>query len=195
MNTMSSQKRKYVLRARATTQRQTRDRIVAATMGLHRKIGPAKTTVADIARVARVQRLTVYNHFPALADLLGACQGHFLALHPPPNLMPGVPRAKATRRLESALTEMYGWYRANEEMERHVHGDRHLVPELDALLRRTLDPTLDATADAYARLIGESARPLIRVALEFRTWQLLAGRGLDDREIARVFARASSRPA
>ena len=193
MNTMSTQKRKYRLEARADRQRETRDRIVAATMGLHRDVGPARTTIADIARVAGVQRLTVYNHFPTLSDLVAACQGHFLMLHPPPEMKPGpLTRPQARRRLEAALVEMYGWYRANRKMERHVHNDRNLVPELDELLRRTLDPALDATAAAYAKLLGAGARPLIRVALDFGTWELLTGQGLSDADIARLFVRAAS---
>lgn len=195
MNTVSTQKRKYRLQARADRQQETRERIVAATMGLHRKVGPAKTTIADIARNAGVQRLTVYNHFPTLGDLLGACQGHFLGLHPVPDLTPGVPRERARARLESALTDLYVWYRANQQMTRHIRNDRNVVPELDALLRRTLDLALDGTADAYAKLLGASTRPLIRVALEFRTWELLADTGMADAAIARLFARAKPSPA
>ena len=193
MNTVSTQKRKYRLDARADRQRETRDRIVDATMSLHRDVGPARTTIADIARVARVQRLTVYNHFPTMSDLVAACQGHFLGLHPPPQLMPGnVSRSQARSRLQAALTALYGWYRANRRITRHIRNDRNVVPELDELLRRTLDPALDGTAAAYGRLLGSSARPLIRVALDFRTWDLLAGQGLSDGEIARLFVRASS---
>ena len=190
MNTVSTQKRKYRLQARADSQQETRERIVAATMGLHRKVGPARTTIADIARAAGVQRLTVYNHFPTLSDLLGACQGHFLSLHPPPDLTPGVPRAGALSRLESVLADLYGWYSAERAMERHIHGDRHLVPELDRLLRQTMDPVFDGAADAYARLLGRRARPLIRLGLAFDTWDLLAAQGLKDPEIARLFRDA-----
>lgn len=182
--------------ARADRQRETRDRIVAATMELHRDVGPAKTTITDIARLAGVQRLTVYNHFPTLSDLVGACQGLHLSLHPPPDMRPGVVgRPQARRRLQVALVDLYGWYRANQRITRHVRNDRNVVPELDELLRRTLDPALDGTAAAYAKILGASARPLIRVALEFRTWELMAGQGLSNAEIARLFVRASSSPA
>jgi AcrR family transcriptional regulator len=196
MNILSTQKRRYRLQARADSHRETRARIVAATLGLHRDVGPAKTTIADIARVAGVQRLTVYNHFPTLADLLGACEGHFLGLHPPPDLAPGVPPTRALGRLEAALTDMYGWYRANQATERHILGDRHIVPELDALLRRTLDPALDGAAAAYAQLLAASpaaadaVRRLVRVALEFRTWDVLSGQGMSDAGIARLFREA-----
>src|SRR3712207_7425417 len=82
MNSMSREKRRYELKARAATQRQTRERIVQATVDLHREVGPARTTVAEIARRAGVQRLTVYNHFPEEAGRFGACQARWLQLHP-----------------------------------------------------------------------------------------------------------------
>ncbi|HEV2217934.1 MAG TPA: TetR family transcriptional regulator [Candidatus Dormibacteraeota bacterium] len=205
---MSIQKRKYRLQARADSQQETRNRIIGATMGLHRQVGPAKTTIADIARNAGVQRLTVYNHFPTLSDLIGACQGHFLTLHPPPEVAPGVGRAGALGRLEGALLDLYRWYRANADMERHIHADRRTVPELDDLLARTLDPALDRAAGAYASLLARSrsnvqaVRALVRLAMDFGTWELLIAQGASDTDVARLFRRAveglvrpSSRPA
>jgi AcrR family transcriptional regulator len=86
---MSSEKRKYELRARAERQQETRRRIIEATVTLHQEVGPARTTVAEIARRSGVQRLTVYNHFPEEEELFAACQRHFLAQHPLPELRPG----------------------------------------------------------------------------------------------------------
>jgi len=193
---MSTDVRRYRLKARAERQRQTRERIVAATAALHEKVGPARTTIADIARRAGVQRLTVYNNFPELGDLLSACQGHFLGGSPPPDLAPGVPAERAPARLESALEDLYEWYRKNEALQRNVNRDRHLIPELDQLLRRSSDVRFDAAASDYARLLGgtskaaSSVRPLIRLALDFGTWQRLAGEGLSDRAMARLMRRA-----
>src|ERR687885_554730 len=86
LNTMSTQKRKYELKARAESQQATRARIAAAAAALHQEVGVAKTTVADIARRAGVQRLTVYNHFADLDALLPACSAHWLGEHPLPDL-------------------------------------------------------------------------------------------------------------
>lgn len=196
MNTVSTHQRKYHLKARADRQRQTRDRIVAATVALHREVGPARTTIADIARRAGVQRLTVYHNFPEVSDLLGACQGHFLADNPPPNLAPGSSQGAALDRLEEALGDLYGWYRANEAMQRNVQRDRYLVPELDRLMRKNADPPLDAASAAYSELIADSPaaaaslRALIRLALEFRTWQVLSSQRMSDHEIAKLLRRA-----
>jgi AcrR family transcriptional regulator len=191
--------RKYQLRARAERQRATRERIVAATAALHSEVGPARTTIADVARRAGVQRLTVYNHFPRLRDLLGACQSHFLSQSPPPDPAPGLPPGSARRavldRLEAALAAFYGWYRANEALERQVHRDRHLVPDLDDLMRAG-DLRLEAAAAAYSELLGgppetaASVRRLVRLALDFRTWELLAAEGASDGEVAALLREA-----
>jgi AcrR family transcriptional regulator len=196
MNMVLTDQRKYRLKARADRQRQTRDRIVAATVALHREVGPARTTIADIARRAGVQRLTVYNHFPEISDLLRACQGRFLGENPPPDIAPGLSQEGALNRLEQALADLYRWYRANEAMQRNVHRDRHLVPELDRLIKKSADTRFDAASTAYSELLGgtrtaiASHRSLVRLALEFRTWQVLAHQGMPDDEIAKLLRRA-----
>lgn len=170
---------------------------MAATAALHQEVGPARTTIADIARRADVERLTVYNHFPELSQLLGACQTHFLAAHPPPDISPGRATKKdALNRLEAALVDLYCWFRANEAMEQNIHRDRDLLPELDQLLRQSSDPVFDGASVRYAGLIAKTpraakaVRSMVRVALDFRTWHLVSRDGAPDAEIARLLARA-----
>ncbi|MBV8196478.1 MAG: helix-turn-helix transcriptional regulator [Candidatus Dormibacteraeota bacterium] len=197
MNGVSSDQRRYELKARAVRQRRTRQRIIAATAALHREVGPARTTIVDVARRAGVQRLTVYNHFPVLQDLLGACQQHFLTRHPPPDLMSFASGDKGGG-LDAALVALYSWYRAHRSIEHNVHRDRHLIPELDELMRANADPQFDAAASAHAEVLGttpasvEAASCLIRVALEFSTWELLADRGMADADIARLLWQAAT---
>ena len=93
---MSTQKRRYELKARAESQQATRARIAAAAAALHEEVGIAKTTVADIARRAGVQRLTVYNHFPDLNALLPACTAHWLDRAPAAR--PRRPRSRSRTR-------------------------------------------------------------------------------------------------
>src|SRR5262249_40252688 len=85
MSNQKKQARKYQLKARAESERETRARIVQATTELHKEMGPAKTTVAEVARRAGVTRLTVYNHFSDEGALFSACQAHWLELHPLPD--------------------------------------------------------------------------------------------------------------
>lgn len=196
---MSSEKRKYELKARAEGQRQTRERIVQATLELHREVGPAQTTIAEIARRAGVQRLTVYNHFPAEAELFGACQVHWLGLHPLPDLAAGLALPDPHERLKAVLARYYRWYRETEPMTEKVQRDRGAVPPLDELLRQTADVGLAELADALAggfagqdRTAQKRRRALIRLALDFWTWRRLDREGLDDDGAAALMAAAAA---
>ena len=54
----AQRKRPYRLGQRATKQEETRRRIVEAAVDLHSSLGPARTTIAQIAEKAGVQRHT-----------------------------------------------------------------------------------------------------------------------------------------
>jgi AcrR family transcriptional regulator len=186
---VSTQKRHYELKVRAEAQQATRARIAAAAAALHEEVGIAKTTVADIARRAGVQRLTVYNHFPDLNALLPACSAHWLAEHPRPDLEPALALEDPAERLRAALTALYGWYRETSAMQRRVFGERSTVPELDAWMARSTDQALAALATALsAGFERPDARALVALALDFWTWQRLEREGLDDRAAAELMA-------
>jgi AcrR family transcriptional regulator len=195
MNSMSSQKRRgYELKARAARQAETRERIVQATVELHREVGPARTTIAEIARRAGVQRLTVYNHFPDDGQLLAACQGHWLTAHPPPDPGPALALAEPEDRLRAVLASLYAWYRETEPMASSVRRDRALVPALDSLLAGSMDIRLTeltgALAAGFARK-GRSAkrtRAAVALALDFWTWHRLSREGLSDKDAAELMA-------
>jgi AcrR family transcriptional regulator len=190
---MSTQKRKYELRARAESQQATRARIAAAAASLHEEVGIARTTVADIARRAGVQRLTVYNHFPDLAALLPACTAHWLAEHPLPDLAPAFALEDPAERLRTALTALYGWYRETAPMQRQVFGERATVPELDAFVAESSDPMLaELAAGLSAGFQHADARALVALALDFWTWQRLDREGLDDAAAAALMTSAVS---
>jgi AcrR family transcriptional regulator len=187
---MSTQKRKYELKARAEAQEATRARIAAAAAGLHEENGIAQTTVADIARRAGVQRLTVYNHFPDLDALLPACTAHYVAQHPRPDLAAALALEDPAERLRATLALLYGWYREAAPMQRRVHGERATVPELDAWLKRSSDVAMAELADALA---GDFDRALVALALDFWTWQRLDREGLDDATAAARMTAAIAR--
>ncbi len=198
MNSMSSEKRTYDLKARAARQSETRERIVRATVELHKEVGPARTTVSEIARRAGVQRLTVYNHFPELGQLLAACQGNWLTQHPPPDPAPALALARPEERLRAVLEPLYAWYRETAPMAASVRRDRALVPALDSLLARSMDVRLTELTEAltagFARK-GRSrkrTRAAVALALEFWTWQRLSREGLRDEEAAVVMASAAT---
>ncbi len=197
---MSSEKRRYELKARAQAQRETRERIVQATMALHEEVGPAQTTIAEIARRAGVQRLTVYNHFPEEAQLVGACQAHWLELNPPPDVSRAFALADPVERVATVVRAFYAWYRETAAMAEKVQRDRDAVPALDAVLQQTADAALGELADGLAAGFGRAdgsrtRRPIIRLALDFWTWRRLTDEGLDDGEAATVMAAAAGSAA
>jgi len=190
---VSTERRKYELKARAEAQQATRERIAAAASSLHEEVGVAKTTVADIARRAGVQRLTVYNHFPDLEALLPACSAHWITEHPLPDLMPILAIEDPQERLRAALAALYGWYRENAPMQRRVFGERPTVPELEAWMARSTDPMLAELASRFsAGFDGPEARALVALALDFWTWQRLDREGLDDAAAAALMTAVVS---
>jgi AcrR family transcriptional regulator len=191
MNAMSTQKRKYELKARAEAQQATRERIAGAAASLHEEVGVGKTTVADIARRAGVQRLTVYNHFPDLETLLPACTAHFLGEHPLPDLEAALAAEGPADRLAAVLTALYRWYREAASMQRRILGERAAIPELDAWMAQSQDALLAALADRLAAGFAPrtQARALVALALDFWTWERLEREGLDDAAAAELMAR------
>jgi AcrR family transcriptional regulator len=199
-------RRKYELKARAESQQRTRERIVQATMELHQEVGPAKTTVAEVARRAHVQRLTVYNHFPNDRELFGACQAHWMGLHPLPDVSLTLALPDPTERVRAALRAFYSWYRETEPMAEKIQRDRGAVPALDDLMKQTADARLAQLTEGLAggfRLRGRRAarqRALIGLALDFWTWRRLKRGELDDDTAADLMAEAvacaaAARPA
>src|ERR671915_2253605 len=196
INTVSTQTRKYELKARAESQRETRDRIARATAELHEEKGVAHTTVAEIARRAGVTRLTVYNHFADLSELVPACSAHYMALHPPPDLDSILAMADPGERVRAALARLYGWYRETEPMFGKLFSDRAFVPELDRFMEQEVDRMQAELAEGLAAALGARGRrakrlnALIRLALDFWTWRRLSREGLDDEAAAELMAAA-----
>jgi AcrR family transcriptional regulator len=196
MNTVSTQTRKYELKARAESQRETRDRIARAAAELHEEKGVAHTTVAEIARRAGVTRLTVYNHFADLSELLPACSAHYTALHPPPDLSSVFALDDPGERVRAALARLYAWYRETEPMFGKLFSDRASVPELDQFLERDIDRMQAELADGLAAAFAARGRraerlnALIQLSLDFWTWRRLSREGLDDEAAADLMAAA-----
>jgi AcrR family transcriptional regulator len=201
MNAMSTQKRKYALKARAETQAETRRRIVQATSELHDEVGPARTTVAEIARRAGVQRLTVYNHFPNEKELFAACSDHWLAQNPPPDLSTALAIKNPAERMRAVLAPFYRWYRKSARGQENLQRDRLVIPALDALMRIRMDQRRSNLADALTsgfKPAARSARGLraaIALALDFWTWRRLAGEGMSDDDAAALMVVAATAAA
>jgi AcrR family transcriptional regulator len=193
---MSSQRRRYTLDARAHQQAGTRRRIVEVTAALHEEVGPARTTVAEIARRAGVSRLTVYTHFPDETQLFAACGDHWLAENPPPNPSAALAIDDPAERLRAVLRPLYSWYRKNARGCENLQRDRLVMPALDAAVRIRMDQPLSDVANTLAAGFapeGDSAKILraaLALALDFWTWRRLSGEGLSDDGAADLMVHA-----
>src|SRR4029077_2653360 len=120
----------YQLKERARQQAETRLRIIEAVVALHEEVGPARTTVVEIADRAHVSRPTVYSHFPDDRSLMTACSGHWLLANPPPDTAACKKIDDPLTRLRAALEQLYAYYAPRERMLSNVLRDAALLPSL-----------------------------------------------------------------
>jgi AcrR family transcriptional regulator len=183
--------RKYELKKRAESQRETQLRIVEATMELHREKGPARTSMSEVARRAGVERKTLYRHFPDPAALQMACSALFVERSPLPD-----PEQWASltgeARLLRGLNELYGWFERNEGVLTRVLADADVHGQTREINELRFGPGLAAVRSALARELPrrKAVRALLDVALEFATWQRLRQSGLASEAAARAMVRA-----
>lgn len=189
--------RKYELKKRAERREATRRRIVEAAIELHGTVGPARTTVSDVARLAGVQRHTYYNHFPDEHSLLLACSGLHAELNPMPDPETWLEIADAEQRLRCALAEIYAYYERNESMVENVVRDAEVHrPTRDVIAIRRA-PRLARMREVLAAPFRARGRRRARIeaavdlALDFRSWQLLVRRrGLSTEDAIEVAVTA-----
>jgi AcrR family transcriptional regulator len=174
-------KLEYTKTRRAQLEAETRRRITAATVELHREVGPARTTISAIAERAGVQRLTVYRHFPDERTLLGACSAHWRAGHPAPDPSPWPGIADPRERLRAAIAAFYAYYRSDEPMIANVGRDAQLMPALAETIA-DLAAYMEMVVGILAAGWGARGRrrelltAAIAHVLEFDTWRSLERR-------------------
>ncbi len=189
-------KRKYELRARAEGQAATRRRITEATVALHESVGPARATVAEIARAAGVQRLTVYNHFPDDRALFKACAAHWNAGHPLPDPTAWAAIPDSRRRTETGLGELYAFYARNRPMISNLLRDAELMPQLALVVAEALGPSMQRIVETLLHGAPQRGRrrmelrAMLAVAVEFHSWRRLVDCGLESDQAAVVMTRS-----
>lgn len=202
MSDESRPTRKYELKKRAEEMAETRRRIAAAAMELHGTVGPARTSLSAVARLAGVQRHTVYRHFPTPAELFGACSQHYFREHPLPELEPWRRIPEPRRRLRRGLADLYGYYERTEPMFSNVLRDAEVLEDLRPTLvpmREFLGEAAEILASGWGR--QRAKRHLdaaARHVVEFYTWRSLTAEGRLTRseaiELAMGFVEAAAEP-
>lgn len=179
----------YELKRRAEAMADTRRRITEAAVALHASVGPARTSVSEIARRAGVDRVTVYRHFPDEAALFRSCSQHYAASRPLPDPAQWAELADPRERLRSALDAIYDYYGRNEALLANVTRDAEHMPAVAAAggyRRQWLSEVEQGLVQGWDGDVRH-VRHAVGLALDFRTWQTLAcKRGLSTRQAIRL---------
>ena len=160
--------------------------------------------MTDVARIAGVNRMTVYKHFATEAEMVEACTSHWIQLHPPPDARAWAAIRDPDERLAVALGELYAYYRTTEAMWSTAYRDAALVESLGTIMNRSWFPFLASAVETLAagrRARGRRRERLLaalRLAVDFPTWRTLTASGLDDPDAAEMalgFVAVATAPA
>lgn len=195
---MTDEKRPYRKKRRAELEAQTARRITDSAVELHGTLGPSRTSISAVAKLAGVRRSTVYRYFPDEAALFMACSTDWMAANPAPDLDPWSTIDDPDQRLAVALGEVYGHYRRTQGMMENVLRDEEMMPVVKQLLggyraylraaREVL--TWGREARGRRRAVEFAA---IGHALAFSTWRSLTiDQGLDDSAAASLMCQLVS---
>ena len=181
-----SSKRPYTLRRRARSQKETRRRIAEAALNLHSTVGPAATTISAVAELAKVERLTVYRHFPDQDALFTGCTSLQFERDPPPDPASWQPIRDPEQRFRTALGELFAYFRRNSRLLANLRRDLNALPAFVA------NRLVSASSRSAEVLIGgwgargskrRRLRAALRHAVEYETWRSLSqDGGLTDAE-------------
>ncbi len=185
---MPDQTRPYRMQQRARSQQHTRLRITESAVHLHGTLGPSRTSISAVAEHAGVRRSTVYRHFPDEAALFDACNAHWLATNPLPDLATWAAAADPDDGLRIALTELYAFYERTEAMLDNLFRDEStvlLVAQRFAGFRRYLETACEAlmTGRGLRGNARRRTRAAVGHAIAYATWKsLVREQGLGARE-------------
>lgn len=162
-------------------------------MALHGSVGPARTTISGIAEKAGVTRVTVYQHFPTLELLFGACSAHWLSEHPWPDVSAWERIDNPDNRLRRALSELYAFFRSNEAMVANLNRDFASLPPVNQERIKARAARMAAVLLKGRGLRGSTrrrAKAILTHSVEFETWHSLSRHGLTDGEIVELLTTA-----
>jgi AcrR family transcriptional regulator len=189
--------RPYNLKRRADRQHETRQRIIEATIELHQTIGPAATTISEIAERAGVGRVTVYRHFPEELSLDRACSGLYFERNPAPDPGSWKTVADPVERLRLGLTETYAYHARTEQMITRALADARDHP--------VMAPYHAHWAGAASVLLEpwplrgkprKQLRAALVLALSFDTWRtLVREQQLTQRQAIELVERLTRTPS
>jgi AcrR family transcriptional regulator len=174
---------------RAERVEETRQRIIEAAVKMHETVGPATTTIAGVAAMAGVTRLTVYRHFPDQEALYAACSAHWMAgqVMPDPGRWSAI--EGAVDRFRAGLADLYRYYWEGEAMLARVYGEIASMPEgmRERLAQMELGYRQALLTPFGAKGRNRRLRAVVGHATSFWTWRSLCReQGLTNRDAVEV---------
>ena len=174
--------RKYSMARRAEAEQEIRRRILEATMALHAERGIFGTSRKEIAQRADVSVATVYNHFPALDDLVMACGELVEAKIQPPTLDQAsrifAGSASADERLGRLVAELFAFYERGAPYIETDRLERRLpaIQEWEAFMRATVEGLVREALQPLSP--DEQVIQVVSALLDFSAFKPFLERGI-----------------
>jgi len=156
---------------------------VKAALELHGTVGPARTNISEIARLAGVERRTIYNHFQHDHELFQACGELWVEERPPPDPAGWHAIDDPPARTRAALTAIYSYYQRNaDELEPVLRDSLFIAPLRDVLEHGWLRYLAGVGEDLVraSRHRGQArarVAAVIALALDLGSWRRLTTAG------------------
>lgn len=159
-------------------------------MALHAEQGVLRTSWEDVADRAGVSVVTVYRHFPTLAELVPACARSVFDLIQPLTVEEAAAQfgllEGAGARFEHLVRESCRCYAKGEGWLHAAYRERDFVPELASALE-VIESSLRALVEAAAgRRLGRVDRAVLFSLCNFPFWKSLVDEGIARRRIEDV---------
>ena len=174
--------RKYRMKSRLASIKETQDRIVEAAKELHTEQGIQATSYEEIAEQAGVAQATVYRNFPSIEDLIPACARSIVVLQPITpddiaNLFQG--RPQPVQRLEWIIRGTCECYARDGDWLNAARREGELIPALSEVIR-TQRESLKVLVQAALDGTGASERSIqvLAALIDFPLWKSLRDAGL-----------------
>jgi len=176
--------RSYQMSKRAESAAQTRQRIVQATMALHRDRGIAATTMKEIAERADVGIGTLYHHFPRYEDAIRACGARTaeLARLPTCEIFDGARSLPA--RIAVLVGELFSYYDRHPTLPL-ARCEQARFPVLGEFVTRRQELIETLVTDALSPLAPTAAQVQTVIALtDFAVHRSLLDAGFSTKQAA-----------
>lgn len=186
--------RRYRMSRRAESGLRTRERIVAAAVGLHEHQGVGSTSWDDVAAAAGVNRATVYRHFRGLDELIPACARQaFEAIDLPSRaeIEADLGELRDPRmRLDRIVRESCACYERGAGWLRAARREADLIPALADVNRRIHDGVAVLVEVALAGCTPDPrALTAIAVLVDYPFWQQLVDAGVAPHDAPGIITR------